>query len=68
MERRGHPRLRARHLPFTIDERGRDQWMLCMRHALTEVDDGLPQRLPAEIREKLDAALFQLADHMRNVS
>jgi hemoglobin len=61
VEKRGHPRLRARHLPFAIDDRARDQWMLCMRQALSE-----NTTLSSETREKLDAALFQLADHMRN--
>src|SRR5574338_273888 len=36
VERFGHPRLRARHLPFPIDDAARDQWMLCMRQALDE--------------------------------
>ena len=27
----GHPRLRARHLPFTIASRERDQWLMCMK-------------------------------------
>lgn len=57
---RGHPRLRARHLPFAIDAAARDQWMRCMRQALAETS------LSTETREKLDAALFALADHMRN--
>ena len=26
----GHPMLRARHLPFSIGESERDQWLLCM--------------------------------------
>jgi hemoglobin len=62
VQRKGHPRLRARHLPFVVDTAMRDQWMLCMRASLTEVGAALP----AETREKLDAALFQLADHMTN--
>jgi hemoglobin len=57
---RGHPRLRARHLPFAIDDAARDQWMRCMRQALSETS------LSTETREKLDAALFALADHMKN--
>jgi len=28
MEKFGHPRLRARHLPFKIGKSERDQWML----------------------------------------
>ncbi|KAB2897949.1 MAG: group II truncated hemoglobin [Kofleriaceae bacterium] len=60
VERFGHPRLRARHLPFPIDTRVRDQWMLCMRRALAETvtDD--------ELRAFLDQTLDRLADHMRN--
>src|SRR4051794_9441626 len=38
--RRGHPRLRMRHAPFRIDQRGRDRWVELMGHALLEV--GLP--------------------------
>lgn len=57
---RGHPRLRARHLPFAIGAAERDAWMLCMRGALEEtVAD------PA-LRAKLLAAFANLADWMRN--
>lgn len=60
VERFGHPRLRARHLPFPIASQARDQWMLCMRRALGETvaDD--------ELRAYLDTTLGRLADHMRN--
>ena len=59
-EERGHPRLRARHLPFAIGIAERDQWMLCMRGALEqEVTD---EAVRAFIVERLAA----LADHMRN--
>jgi hemoglobin len=33
---RGHPRLRARHLPFTVGVPERDAWV---RHMLTALDD-----------------------------
>lgn len=59
-ERHGHPRLRARHLPFPIDSRGRDQWLLCMNRALD--DSGADPALLVALR----AALAQTADHMRN--
>ncbi|GAA5218768.1 group II truncated hemoglobin [Corallincola platygyrae] len=56
----GHPRLRARHLPFKIDDEMRDQWMFCMNRALDiEIDTPL-------LREQLRQAFSQLADHMRN--
>ena len=59
-EEYGHPRLRARHLPFPIAERERDQWLHCMYAALDE------QVQDAELREGLKRAFAQTADHMRN--
>jgi hemoglobin len=59
-EKFGHPRLRARHLPFAIGSAERDQWMHCMRQALQEVI------ADAELRSRLERALAELADHMRN--
>lgn len=34
--RRGHPRLRMRHLPFVVDVRARDRWVALMDAALAE--------------------------------
>jgi hemoglobin len=60
VEKRGHPRLRARHLPFPIDAAARDQWMLCMSRALDEnVGD-------KDAVAQLIDGLERLADHMRN--
>jgi len=56
----GHPRLRARHLPFVIGNSERDQWLLCMRQALSETS------LPLLTRQQLEGSFSQLADHMRN--
>ena len=36
-EVRGHPRLRARHAPFRVDQAARDAWLTHMRAALDEV-------------------------------
>ncbi len=36
-EQRGHPRLRMRHGPFHIDQRGRDRWIELMEAAIEEV-------------------------------
>jgi hemoglobin len=60
VERFGHPRLRARHLPFAIGIRERDQWLACMTQAMGEsgVDPTLAQRL--------QASFFNTADWMRN--
>jgi truncated hemoglobin YjbI len=42
IERFGHPRLRARHLPYAIGIAERDQWMACMLQAMGEQDRGRP--------------------------
>ena len=60
IERFGHPRLRARHLPFTIGTRERDQWMMCMERAMNEL---VPDE---ELRKEMYAPIARLADHMRN--
>ena len=44
-ERRGHPRLRMRHMPFAIGRRERDAWMGHMREAVGSLE------LPAPVRE-----------------
>jgi hemoglobin len=36
-DRRGHPRLRARHAPFRIDRAARDRWVALMERALDQV-------------------------------
>lgn len=56
----GHPRLRARHLPFTIGTRERDQWLWCMDRSLNE------HPMPDEVKNLLRPRLHQLADFMRN--
>jgi hemoglobin len=59
-ERFGHPRLRARHLPYAIGIRECDQWLACMAEALRDegIDPALAQRLVE--------AFFNTADWMRN--
>lgn len=34
LERHGPPRMRARHLPFPIDESARSEWLRCFRAGL----------------------------------
>lgn len=36
-DQRGHPRLRMRHAPFTVDVHARNRWMKLMTEAMTEV-------------------------------
>jgi len=59
-EKRGHPRLRMRHMPFAIGPAERDAWMVCMLGALAEA-------VPDEaVRAELERKLYQLADWVRN--
>lgn len=60
IERYGHPMLRRRHLPFTIGEAERDQWMYCMVRAMHDIGIEQPVML------KLTEALWDFADFMRN--
>lgn len=60
IEKKGHPRLRMRHMPFAIGYVERDQWMLCMRTALAE------QVADDDFRKGLINAFAQMADHMVN--
>jgi len=59
-QRFGHPRLRARHLPYAIGIAERDQWLACMRQAMADC------ALDPVLAERLDAAFFKTADWMRN--
>jgi hemoglobin len=60
IERYGHPRLRQRHMPFSIGEDERDQWMYCMISAMNTM------QLDEKIMQKLAEQLYGVADFMRN--
>ena len=60
IERFGHPRLRARHLPYAIASGERDQWLRCMAWAMQ--DAGIPETL----QQRLMQSFYQTADWMRN--
>ena len=59
-DRFGHPMLRARHMPFSIGIRERDQWLACMHQAMTDV------ALDPVLTERLNESFFKTADWMRN--
>lgn len=59
-QRRGHPRLRMRHNPFKIDQRGRDRWIELMEAAMAETP------LPAESILPLRAFFHDAATFMIN--
>jgi len=60
VERFGHPRLRMRHMPFTIGIKERDQWLTCMNQAMTELE------MDPELVARLNDSFFKTADFMRN--
>ncbi|WP_021026404.1 group II truncated hemoglobin [Comamonas sp. B-9] len=59
-QRFGHPRLRMRHMPFSIGILERDQWLACMDQAMGDVG------VDEELRSRLGQSFFQTADWMRN--
>lgn len=58
--KRGHPRLRMRHMPFRIDAAARDRWLALMSQAMDET------QVTGSSREWLDGFFYQIADFMRN--
>ncbi|MEM8873408.1 MAG: globin [Planctomycetota bacterium] len=59
-EKRGHPRLRMRHMPFAIGPAERDRWLELMSAAMDETE------VPANVRATLTPFFVQVAEHMRN--
>lgn len=60
VEKFGHPRLRQRHLPFSIGEEERDAWMACMKQAMQDVG------IEGILYEQLLMSFYKTADFMRN--
>jgi hemoglobin len=60
IEQRGHPRLRARHIPFRVDQAARDRWMQLMNNAFNEI------QLPSEAEQGLKSFLEQMSIFMIN--
>jgi hemoglobin len=58
--KRGHPRLRMRHMPFAIGRSEADEWMRCMRVAMDRTG------VEGPLRDFLDSKLEPLALHMVN--
>lgn len=59
-EKYGHPKLRARHLPFPIGSIERNQWLDCMQQAMDEV------AIDPQLKARLHESFFATADWMRN--
>jgi hemoglobin len=56
----GHPRLRARHMPYAIGIAERDQWLVCMGRAMQDVG------LDPSLSDRLLESFLGTADWMRN--
>jgi hemoglobin len=60
IEQRGHPRLRARHSPFSINQTARDRWMRLMDNAFGEAS------LPGEAEQVLRKFFDEMSTFMIN--
>jgi len=60
MEKRGHPRLRMRHMPFAIDEAAAKRWVELMDGAMEDA------KVPRVARGELNVFFAQVADFLRN--
>jgi hemoglobin len=59
-QKHGHPMLRARHAPFPIGNREKDQWISCMTRAMNEC---IPDK---DLIGILEGFFQTVADSMRN--
>ncbi len=60
IEERGHPRLRARHIPFRVDQTARDRWMHLMSNAFADA------ALPVDVEQLLRAFFEHMSTFMIN--
>ena len=60
IEKFGHPRLKMRHVPFSIGKVERDQWVWCMHKALDE------SHFDPRVVEYLKKHFAESADFLRN--
>jgi hemoglobin len=60
IEQRGHPRLRARHSPFHVNQAARDRWMRLMNSAIEEA------AISAEAEQVLREFLDEMSTFMIN--
>lgn len=56
----GHPRMRMRHLPFTIDNAAKEEWLKLMKESIFEqIED-------EELAQIMYERFPKVAQHMRN--
>ena len=56
----GHPMLRARHLPYKIGNKERNQWLICMYQAMEDCG------IDGAAAKQLEESFLNTADWMRN--
>ena len=59
-DERGHPRLRARHMPFKVNPDARDRWLLHMRAAVDTL--GLSPLHEAQLWDYLERAAHAMVN------
>lgn len=59
-ERRGHPRLRMRHMPFKVNPAARDRWLYHMKVAVDELE--LPPEQHQLLWDYLERAAHSLVN------
>jgi len=59
-ERRGHPRLRMRHVPYAVTPAQRDRWLLHMLNAVDTLD--LDEQRDGMLRDYLTRAAYSLVN------
>jgi len=65
-QRHGPPMMRARHLPFIIDEAARQEWLRCFRETLDEAPELFS--MPAEHVEAVWKFVYDFSGWMVNAS
>ncbi len=59
-EKYGHPRMRMRHLPFSIGSAEREEWLYCMFRAMEEL------KISETLREQMRVGFTGLAEKIQN--
>ena len=54
LQHRGHPKLRLRHAPFTVDQRARDRWVSLMESAVRQ----------CEFQPQIERVIIQFLSHV----
>ncbi len=61
-DQRGHPRLRKRHFPYTIDINAREHWMRHITNAVNEIE--MDKEIRRQIMEYFERASLQMINKM----